>query len=309
MGSASKGPVNSILLVGTGALATLFAARLSAAGQKVSMLGSWPNGLQALTREGARILGADGRVEAYPVLATDRPEEVREAQIALVLVKAWQTSEAAKLLSRCLAPDGVAVTLQNGFGNREQLAEVLGAARVAIGSTTTGATLLGPGLVRPGGEGAVILERRPRTLALAAALRSASFKVRLSADVLSLLWGKLVINAAINPLTALLRVTNGELLERPAARRLMAELAGEAAAVARAEQIPLPFQNPGLAAENVARKTAGNHSSMFQDIQRGMPTEIDAICGAVTRQGARHGVPTPVNAACWELVRALADKR
>lgn len=307
MGSASKGYLGPILLVGTGALATLFAARLVAAGRSVSMLGNWPRGLQALSAEGARLVTTDGHVEAFPVHATARPEEVSGAQIALVLVKAWQTPEAAEKLSRCLAPDGVAVTLQNGYGNRERLVEALGAARVAMGTTTTGATLLGPGLVRPGGEGMVTLERRPQTSALAAALRSASFRVRLSEDVLSLLWGKLVINAAINPLTALLRVTNGELLKRPAARRLMGELAGEAAAVARAGGVPLPFQNPGLAAEQVARKTAGNHSSMFQDIQRGMPTEIDAICGAVTRQGARLGVPTPLNAACWQLVQALSN--
>ncbi len=301
--------MKSILVAGTGALATLFAARLGAAGCQVSMLGSWPNGLRALAKEGARIVTDDGRVQASPVHATSDPEEVRGAQFALVLVKAWQTAEVAERLSRCLAPDGLAVTLQNGFGNRERLEEALGPGRVAIGSTTTGATLLGPGLVRPGGEGVVTLERRPGIPFLAGALRSAGFKVRLSGNVLSLLWGKLVINSAINPLTALLRVTNGELLNRPAARRLMAGLAGEAAAVARAERVPLPFQNPVRAAEQVARKTAGNHSSMFQDIQRGMPTEIDAICGVVTREGASHGIPTPLNAACWELVRALANGR
>jgi 2-dehydropantoate 2-reductase len=155
----------------------------------------------------------------------------------------------------------------------------------------------------------VSLERRPDVALISAVLKSASFRVRMVKDVRSLLWGKLVINAAINPLTALLRVTNGELLDRPSARGLMADLAEETAAVARAENIPLPFEDPTHAAEQVARKTAGNHSSMYQDIQRGTPTEIDAICGAVTEQGARHGVPTPVNRACWQLIRALAGGR
>jgi 2-dehydropantoate 2-reductase len=309
MASPSKGSLTPILVVGTGALATLFAARLSAAGHPVSMLGSWTNGIHALAREGARLVDADGRVQAYPVHATTDPAEVRGARAALVLVKAWQTAEAARKLADCLAPDGLAVTLQNGYGNRERLAESLGASRVALGSSTTGATLLGPGLARPGGEGVVTLERRPGMSPIAAALRSASFDVHMSANVRSLLWGKLVINAAINPLTALLRVTNGELLNRPSARRLMGELAEEAAAVARAEKVLLPFENPLRAAEQVARRTAANHSSMYQDIQRGTPTEIDAICGAVTRQGASHGVPTPMNRACWELVKALAAAR
>ena len=118
------------------------------------------------------------------------------------------------------------------------------------------------------------------------------------------MWGKLVINAAINPLTALLRVPNGELLQRPAAHLLMRVLAQEAAAVATALGIHLPFEDAVRAAEEVARKTANNHSSMFQDIRRGAPTEIDAICGAITQTGEKLGVATPFNRVCWHLTRA-----
>jgi 2-dehydropantoate 2-reductase len=295
------------LIVGTGALATLFAARLSEAGHSVSMLGTWQAGLSALRKEGARILDADGIERAFPVHATDDPREVGDAKFALVLVKAWQTERAAHQLSNCLAQDGLAVTLQNGLGNRETLMRELGPGRVALGVTTAGATVLGPGLVRAGGEGILSLERNPAIGALEAALQSAKFNVQTVADVQSLMWGKLVINAAINPLTALLRIPNGELLQRPAARGLMSMLAREAAAVAEAEAIHLPFENPSEAVEEVARKTAGNHSSMFQDILRGAPTEIDAICGAVTKRGELHNIPTPINHACWQLVRALAE--
>ena len=139
-------------------------------------------------------------------------------------------------------------------------------------------------------------------------MRRARFNVEVVADARSLVWGKLVVNAAINPLTALLRVPNGELLNRPSARVMMKALANETAAVASAQRVRLPFANPIEAAENVARKTASNHSSMFQDVRRGAPTEIDAICGAVTRAGERHGVPTPVNRVCWGLVRAMATR-
>jgi 2-dehydropantoate 2-reductase len=121
----------------------------------------------------------------------------------------------------------------------------------------------------------------------------------------SLVWGKLVVNAAINPLTALLRITNGELLERPSAREMMGRLALEAAQVAQAENIPLPFADPIAAAEDVARKTAANRSSMLQDVLRGAPTEIDAICGAVVRKAEKHMIDTPVNRVCWQLVKAL----
>jgi len=298
---------NNILLVGTGALATLFAARLSEAGHSVSMLGTWPQGLRALQEHGARIVDANGIEHAYPVYATDDPREVSGTKYALVLVKSWQTERAARQLKESLASDGLAITLQNGIGNKETLTRDLGTARVALGITTTGATLLGPGLVRAGGDGVLSLEQHQALAPLEAALRSSNFNLHIVDDAQSLIWGKLVINAAINPLTALLRVTNGELLSRPNVRKMMAALASETAQVAAAEHVRLPFRNPVSAAEDVARKTASNHSSMFQDIRRGAPTEIDAICGAVTRRAALHGINAPYNRACWQLVRGMVS--
>ncbi|MFZ5908429.1 MAG: ketopantoate reductase family protein [Chloroflexota bacterium] len=293
-----------ILILGTGALATLFAARLGAAGHAVAMLGGWQDGLKALRENGARLVDADGREQACPVFVTDNPVDCRGARFALVLVKAWQTERAAAQLADCLAEDGLALTLQNGLGNRETLGLSLGLPRVALGVTTTGATLLGPGLARAGGEGVISLEAHPRLGRLEAILTGAGFEVQVVTDAESLLWGKLVINAAINPLTALLRVPNGELLQRPAAHELMRTLAQEAAAVALAQGVRLPFADAAQAAEDVARKTAANHSSMLQDVRRGAPTEIDAICGAITRAGERLGVPTPYNRACWRLILA-----
>jgi 2-dehydropantoate 2-reductase len=297
-----------ILIIGSGALATLFAARLSAAGTTVTLLGGWRDGLAALREAGARLVEASGRERAYPVQVADRPEACRPASHALVLVKAWQTETAARRLAACLATNGLAVSLQNGLGNRERLASALGTERVGQGVTTVGATLIGPGRVRPGGEGPVWLERHSRLGGLAAALEAAGFEVRLVEDARALVWGKLVVNAAINPLTAVLRVPNGELLKRPAARRQMAELAREAAAVAAALGIRLPFDDPVAAAEQVARQTADNVSSMLQDVQRGAPTEIDAICGEIVSLGEQAGVATPLNRRMWQEVRTLVDR-
>jgi len=294
-----------VLLVGTGALATLFAARLGEAGHSVHMLGTWKQGLQALQDKGARILDADGKERTYKVHATDDPREVSGAKFAIVLVKSWQTERAAHQLKLSLADDGHALTLQNGLGNRETLTRDLGTDRVSLGVTTIGATLLAPGLVQTGGEGIISIEQTQALTPLVAALRSSDFNLQIVDDTQSLIWGKLVINAAINPLTALLRVPNGELLARPMVRRMMASLARETAEVAAAEHVHLPFSNPVSAAEDVARKTAKNHSSMFQDVRRGAPTEIDAICGAVTKRAEFHGIDTPYNRTCWQLVRAL----
>lgn len=301
----AKNSSSTLLITGTGALASLFGARLAAAGVEVTMLGSWPEGLAALRAHGVRLVEADGAQRAWPVRIAADPAECRGIPYALVLVKAWQTERAAQQLAACLPAVGLALTLQNGWGNREALEQALGPDRVALGTTTLGATLLAPGVVRAGGQGPVTLGSHPRVQPLANLLRAAGFDVRLAGDVAGLAWGKLVINAAINPLTALLRVPNGQLLERPEARALMGLAASEAAAAGLAQGLHLPFDDPVAAAEDVARRTAVNHSSMYQDVQRGRPTEIDAICGAVVQAGERVGVATPVNRTLWLLVRAI----
>jgi 2-dehydropantoate 2-reductase len=300
---------DSVLIVGTGALASLFAARLAAKDIAITMLGTWREGLTALQQHGVTLVQPDGSQQAYPVHATDNPKDCQGAKYALVLIKSWQTQRAARQLAQCLGDDGVALTLQNGLGNQETLAKELDEARVALGVTTTGATLLSPGRVRPGGEGVVSVGSHPRVEPLVDLLCGAGFSVEVLEDVDTLMWGKLVVNAAINPMTAILQVPNGELLKRDSARQLSAELACEVAAVAKAQGIQLAYDDPVAIAETVMEKTATNNSSMFQDIQRGAPTEIDAICGAVVEVGEEVGVATPVNRALWLLIRALQEAK
>jgi len=271
------------------------------------MLGTWKAGLDTLRKDGARLVELDGSERQFEVQATDDPYKYRGIKYVLVLVKAWQTERVAAQLKECLAEDGLVITLQNGLGNRETLAQSLGLGRVALGSTTTGATLLSPGVVRAGGEGMISIERHRVLGPMKEALKSANFNVTVVSDAQSLIWGKLVISAAINPLTALLRIPNGKLLASPSAREMMGALASETAQVAEAEKIHLPFSDPIAAAEEVAWKTAANHSSMLQDVLRGAPTEIDAICGAVVRLAQKHHIDTPVNWGCWKLVKAMTE--
>lgn len=295
----------AVLIVGTGAMACLFGARL-APHARVTMLGTWREGLAALRAEGIR-LKVNGVVQTAPVRATDNPGDCREAGLALVLVKSWQTARAARQLKECLADDGVALTLQNGLGNREALEEMLGAERVAQGVTTYGVTLKGPGRARLGGEGVIYLASHPRLGPLIDLFRRAGFVVEVVEDIVALAWGKVVVNAAINPVTALLRVPNGVLLEEgcEGAWGVARQAAEEAADVAARSGVRLPFENAEAYVAEVARRTAANRSSMLQDVERGRPTEIDAISGAIVAAGRRLGVPTPVNQLLWALVRSL----
>jgi 2-dehydropantoate 2-reductase len=292
----------SVVIAGTGAMACLFGARL-AEHASVTLLGAWPEGLAAL-QSGIHLEKEDGSEQIADVRATSNPADCQGAKLALVLVKSWQTARAADQLAQCLAPDGLALTLQNGLGNIEILQGILGKDRAALGVTTTGATLLGPGRVRPGGAGPTHLAPHVGLEPMIDLLRRAGFEVEMHDDLQSLVWGKLAVNAGINPLTALLDVPNGALLDHPPARLVMVAAAEETADVARAQGIALPYADTASQVMDVARRTAENTSSMRADTHRRAPTEIDAISGAVVEHGQRLGVETPVNWTLWRLIQA-----
>lgn len=299
----------NILVVGTGAMASLFAARFAASGLNVCMLGTWIESIETLNKFGVRLIDEDGHESVYPVEATDDPDKCVGSQIAIILVKSYQTEQIALKLAQCLADDGLVLTLQNGLENHKTLAEILGEQRVASGVTTAGATLIEPGIVRMGGKGMISLGNHIKLKTLSELLIKSGFQVETVEDTNSLIWGKLVINAAINPLTAILKVPNGELLEIPPARRMMNLVTIETADVASAVEISLPFSDPVTAVESVAQRTASNYSSMYKDVSRGGQTEIDAINGAIVRVGETAGASVDFNRMLCLLVKALTKNR
>ena len=107
--------MKNILIVGTGALATMFAARLAGAGASITMLGTWKNAIDTLNRHGARLVQADGTGLEFKVRATHEPSECGGADLALVLVKAWQTNRAAQQLAHWLSPCRMALGIAKFF--------------------------------------------------------------------------------------------------------------------------------------------------------------------------------------------------
>ena len=288
-----------VAVVGAGALATLFAARLARAGTAVTMAGTWPEGLQALSE--AAIVEEDGGAWSTRVTAVPRQDLQGHFEVVVVLVKAWATTDVAPVVARVVRADSLVLTLQNGLGNREILAAAVPAgALVSAGITTNGSTLLSPGRVRAF-PGQILLDAAPRLDPASALLGGAGFGVGRSDAMETALWRKLAVNCAINPMTAMRRITNGELATR-GEWLIAAEAAREVQQVARANGVP-PDGDWVDNARDVALSTYSNRSSMLQDVERGRPTEIDAICGHVVREGARLGVPTPVNA---RLLRSLS---
>jgi 2-dehydropantoate 2-reductase len=288
-----------IVIFGAGAMACLFGAQLSAVAQ-VALVDPWTEAIDEIRKCGILVEGSpdSGRITVEAHYLGERCEP---ADLLLVLVKSWQTQQVAPHISDCLKAEGVAVSFQNGLGNVELLGE-----RVFPGSTSEGATLVGLGHIRSCGRGPTYAVAPEWAVDL---MRKAGFECyRCSRDQAeSLLWSKLTVSCGINAITALLSITNGEILMSREASDIMIRAAEESAAVARAGEIDLPFSDAGAHAREVALKTAANKSSMLQDILRGAPTECDAINGAVVREGKRLNVPTPVNEILWRLVSAAVQ--
>jgi 2-dehydropantoate 2-reductase len=253
------------------------------------------------------------RVEIVRIDRTKAPLRDGEAPVdaAIVCVKTHGTAWAAEIAKRVVAPDGVALTIQNGLGNYEALVSAIGEARVALGVIYVGARLedgklqaTGPGRVevgRPSSDGP-----RRALEALAAKLAEGGMTVNVVDDPWASVWRKVAANAAMNPTSALLSYTNAELAADEAAARVADVLAAEVARVATAAGVPLGEEEARRGWRDVARVTGPNRSSMLQDVQAGRPTEVDAICGAVHREGERRGVAAPLNQAMTVLVSALA---
>jgi 2-dehydropantoate 2-reductase len=285
-----------IILFGAGAMSCLFAARLAQVAP-ITLIDTWSEAIAAIRERG--ILYEDAReVRTVKAQAEFLGATVEPVDLAFVLVKSWQTESISRYLPQYLNPNGLAISLQNGLGNVEQLGP-----KAFPGSTAEAAALLGPGHVRAGGSGPTHVVAPVWVVDL---LRSAGLESYgcSSNEARSMLWSKLCVSCGINALTALLRVPNGELLNRPTAADLMVRATMECASVARAIGIHLPFADPAAHVKQVAEQTATNKSSMLQDILRAAPTECDAINGAVVREGLRVGIQTPVNEMLWQLIRA-----
>jgi 2-dehydropantoate 2-reductase len=235
---------------------------------------------------------------------TSSAQGTPKADLVLLLVKSYQTMAAVSIVRELMVPGALALTLQNGLGNLELLQTEVGEARASAGVTSEGANIVRPGVVRHAGRGITYLagDRMAETAAL---FREAGFETHVKESVAGLVWGKLAINAGINPLTALLRQPNGFLAENPAARELMQRAAREVATIAPAYiGDEFPYADAGAAALQVAMATSANMSSMLQDVLNGRPTEIDAITGAVVRLAMECGVPAPTNVFLAHLAAA-----
>jgi 2-dehydropantoate 2-reductase len=297
-------------IVGAGAMGSLFGGRLSKAGHEVILYDIYREHVEAIQREGLIIEDlASGKQEVCHPGATTKAEDLGKVEILLIFVKSAATETVARQFSRITGEKAIAVTVQNGLGNEGILKGFFGAKRTAAGVTSQGATFLGPGRIRHAGRGPTHLcmsDRSNEKLGgFIDALNRAGLETDLEENIDDLIWSKLVINVGINALTALTGLPNGRLLAFSDTKALMADLVGEAVAVAEKKGVHLTYSDPLVMVYQVAEKTGGNRSSMLQDFDRKRRSEIDFINGAIVREAEALGLDVPVNRAVTRLVRVL----
>lgn len=295
-------------IVGAGALGTLFGQRLAAANEVV-LLERKPEVVDAIRAHGLRV---DGQARAAQ--ATSEARDLFGVQILFVFVRATDTLRALRPFAAELSPATAIVSVQNGLGNEEAIKASLGGAiPLVIGATTESALTVAPADARRIGDGTTMLgsagaspEVVNRVVKL---LADAGLRASAAYDIRPHLWGKLIANAAINPVAALLDRPNGVVLTDAHAGDVARSLAQEAATVANAMRIPLPFTDPWSYVRNIVEQTAELDNSMLYDLRAGVPTEVDFINGAVAAAGRRAAVPTPYNETLAALVKAREATR
>lgn len=299
-----------IAVIGPGAVGCLLAVSCAEAGEDVLLVDYRPERV-ALLREQGILLKTPGGLSRLLPVPCGLPAEVGPCGLTIMAVKAHQTRAAAQALPLLMAPGGLALSLQNGLGNLEEMARVAGPERLLAGVTFVGVTRQDEGKIIYAGQGEVVIGAPPGAKvtpgeidAVAALFRRAGFKCRVAADIQALIWEKLVVNAGINPLTALLRVPNGALPELPEAWSLAVAAATEVQTVARTLGLAVTG-DPAERLGRVCRATAKNRSSMLQDVLAGRVTEIDSLNAQVAARGAALGIPTPINDLLTRLMRAV----
>lgn len=302
-----------VVVVGAGAVGSLFGARLARAGHSVVLVGRAEH-VAAIQAHG---LIVQGRTEETVELAasTTLPTPT-EADAILLTVKTFDLASASEELGRA-APRPIPTLLpQNGLG-----VEPVARSGLARGGWSAPeawtvravhsvpATLVAPGVIREAGSGEVLLPDLRFAGALALRIRlfrdlfsGAGFTVRTVREFDREVWRKALVNAAINPVTAVRGVPNGRLLEGPARSEALALLT-EARRAARAAGFDFSEAETLRDFERVARSTAENRSSMLQDLDRGRPTEIDAISGELLRVAAAHNLDLPATRRMVDEVR------
>lgn len=295
-----------VTIIGSGAMGSLYGGLLAASNVEVTLVDIWEEHVQTITTDGLRIVSPTGE-QTIDVAATTNVSTIDTTDLIIVFVKSTHTRTALEGLPSKLTENTDVLTLQNGLGNPETIADFVPEENVIAGVTAHGATLEGPGRVFHAGSGPTTIGRYfsdsdTRTHTIAELLTTAGIETDVSDTIRNDLWEKVLVNIGINAPTAIARVKNGCLVTTDPGEALIEAAVAEAARVAHSEGCDIR-DDVIQHVKDVAAATGENKSSMLQDIEAGRKTEIDYLHGAIVDRAERNELPVPVNRTLANVVR------
>lgn len=300
-----------ITVLGAGALGCAIGGTLALAGHKVTLVNRNRNHVEAINGAGLRMDTAQGQITVRTRAATSA-QGLGPQDLVIVLVKSFHTREAMAGALELLGTDTVVMSLQNGLGHEDILAELVGRERLLAGKTYVGGVLQGPGHITAAVAGKETLigemdgQITHRARAIGEAFNAAGMATTVSDNILGVIWDKLLVNVATGAVAAITRLTYGPLYQVPEIEATAIAAVQEALDVALACGTPLTTTEARAAWTKASSGLSPDFkTSMLQSLEKGSMTEIDFINGAVVRWGERCGVPTPVNRTLVACIKGI----
>lgn len=288
------------LIFGTGGVGGYFGAKLAHAGEEVWFLGRGSH-LEAMKKKGLRIHSTSGEMHVPPGKMTDRVEEIPSPDVVLFCVKSYDTEAAAEKLSTILADSSIVLSLQNGIDNEEKILSKLQKGQIYAGAAYISSRIAAPGeITETGGVQRIVFGpfNRPidkQAAALQAAFTSSGIKAELRQEMIEELWRKFIFITSMGSMTALTRLTHGEMLLSAQTMAVVFDAMKEAYLVASTKGIPIAPVDPQKVLEGLKRFDPETRSSMYYDLINGKPMELEELNGTLVRLGKSLHVPTPIH--------------
>jgi 2-dehydropantoate 2-reductase len=298
-----------IAVIGVGAMGSVYAGLLAKAGHDVWAVDVWKEHVEAIRKNGLRVEGASGD-RTVKMNATTDPGEVADADLIIIATKADGVEEAARAAKQMAKAEAPILTIQNGLGSADKVAQIVGNERIMIGVVGGfGASMKGPGHAHHNGWEFVRLGEMnggltPRLEKVKETWESGGFKVLAFDDIHKMVWEKLICNCTYSGTCALTNLRVGEVQASPSAWSVASACATEAYLVARAKGIALDFDDPVRYVKAFGEKILNARPSMLLDHLAGRRAEVDNINGAIPREGAKVAIATPVNSLVVALLKA-----
>lgn len=303
-----------IAILGSGAVGGFYGALLARQGHDVAFVARGPH-LEAIRAHGLRVRGAVGDFAANGRADSD-PAKLGEADLVIVAVKTYDNPSALPMLGPLTGSDTAVLTLQNGVDSVDEVAAVVGEARVLGGATYVATAIAEPGLIEQTGTHRRIVfgevfnagaQPSARVKAIEQAMREADILAEGVADARPAIWEKFVYLSAFAGFTGAARLPIGPLRDQPGFFDLALRACGEVAAVARAEGIPIPEDLPQRLRAYMEGLPPSTRSSLLIDLQSGKRIEVESLPGSVVRRAAAAGVDVPIMATLYASLRPWAD--